>query len=166
MMLQEGNNNLEHAPVWGCAWNLRPFSWAMKKTHHFDWPIIYTLKCPNNPAGLSANCKVCHVNLGHPLSLLWSPYGLRRSKCSPASKKCSTTGAAWSASEGALIGVQGHSPRLIKRDFACHILSQIITIFLFSHTTVPTHTTVLGTDVKAAVFGNWRYWESYITYMA
>ena len=30
-------------------------------------------------------------------------------------------------------------------------------------TVVPPNTTDLGTDEKAAVFGNRRYWESYIT---
>ena len=33
------------------------------------------------------------------------------------------------------------------------------------HTTVgPPNTADLGTDEKAAIFGNQRYWESYITY--
>ena len=47
----------EYAPVWGCAWNLKPFSWAVKK----NTAII--LICPSNlskqflaPGGLSAEC--------------------------------------------------------------------------------------------------------------
>ena len=44
-----------------------------------------------------------------------------------------------------------------------HVLMDILYIIIYSRPPPP-NTADLGTDEKAAVFGNRRYWESYITY--
>ena len=77
----------EYAPVRGCAWNSKLFSWAMKENPAIILISHSILTCPSNswPLGVLSVFKLVSRKTGAsqpPGSWIWGPQGLRSLKCS------------------------------------------------------------------------------------